>query len=79
MNICSIPFNGKYKIFKRYGEGNEIFMSASLENPTFRDILMEIDKLIEITGDYHHTFLEDIYIGHQIDDEIYSLNVMLGS
>lgn len=42
------------------------YISRTLHNPTYLDILAEANKSIVYTGDYHHIFLEGI---NKIDNE----------
>ena len=42
--------------------GGYTFISKKIYNPTYLDILIEANKSIIITGDYHHTFLEGLKI-----------------
>lgn len=55
-----------------------LFISKIMYNPSYVDILLEVDKYIKITGDYDHHFLEDVYI-EGVCDEIGVLKVFLGS
>jgi hypothetical protein len=41
-------------------EDGNTFISKRLKNPTYYDILVEANKSVVITGDYHHTFLEGL-------------------
>jgi len=44
-----------------FGEENGVtFMSDRIKNPTYYDILVEANKSVIVTGDYHHTFLEGL-------------------
>lgn len=42
------------------------YISRTLHNPTYLDILAEANKSVVYTGDYHHIFLEGI---NKIDNE----------
>ena len=42
------------------GEDGETYISNRIKNPTYYDILVEANKSVIITGDYHHTFLEGL-------------------
>jgi len=42
------------------------YISRTLHNPTYLDILAEANKAVVYTGDYHHIFLEGI---NKIDNE----------
>jgi hypothetical protein len=60
-----------------------IYKSNILYNPTYYDILLEVDKYIEISGDYNHHYLESVNIDSIENDEIYGeislLDMFLGS
>lgn len=51
------------------GEDGETFISNRLKSPTYYDILVEANKSVIITGDYHHRFLEGIY--HIPNDKLF--------
>jgi hypothetical protein len=82
-----VAFNGYYRIIEKYNNNNDdddIYISNLLINPTYADILLEVDKKISITGDYHHIFLEDVYIDGElfdkdINDNIKIIDMFLGS
>ena len=42
------------------GENGRTYISKKLYKPTYLDILIEANKSIKITGDYHHRFLEGL-------------------
>jgi len=41
-------------------EDGDTFISNRIKNPTYFDILVEANKSVIITGDYHHTYLEGL-------------------
>ena len=47
--------------FGQLNVNGDTFISNRLKKPTYFDILVESNKSVIITGDYHHTFLEGIY------------------
>ena len=55
-------FNGKCRIIYYYNEGDNEYISPILTNPTYEDILLEADKIIDISGDYDNNFLEDVLL-----------------
>lgn len=60
-----------------------VYKSNILYNPTYYEILLEVDKYIEISGDYNHHYLESVNIDSIEKDEIYGeillLDMFLGS
>ena len=60
-----------------------VYKSNILYNPTYYEILLEVDKYIEISGDYSHHSLESININGIENDEIYGeislIDMFLGS
>ena len=41
-------------------EDGMTYISNRIKNPTYYDILVEANKSVVITGDYHHTYLEGL-------------------
>jgi len=41
-------------------EDGSTYISDRLKNPSYYDILIEANKSVIITGDYHHTYLEGL-------------------
>lgn len=41
-------------------EDGNTFISNRIKSPTYYDILVEANKSVIITGDYHHTYLEGL-------------------
>lgn len=58
-------FVGLYDSF--WGKGKD-YQSEVMENPTWLDVAVAANKMIQVTGDYHHVFLEDVYkTNYEID------------
>ena len=97
MRIDKIAFKGYCRIIQNIIDVDNIdvdnidinnidyymYKSNILYNPTYYDILLEVDKYIEISGDYNHHYLESIYINGIENDNIYGeislLDMFLGS
>ena len=79
--IVKKKFNeSKFIIFKGQCVISENkYKSEILNNPTYGDIFVEIDKFVEQSGDYDHIFLADIEIGEMIEDDIYKIEFFLAS
>ena len=84
----NIIFINKYdENFSNGDEGH--YVSSTYNNPSYFDILVEANKSVIHTGDYHHTFLEGInqienekiydYIGINPKDNYKYYEFMLGS
>ena len=78
-----ISFEGTFRIIDVYNadeNGNQsIYTSKKLYNPTYGELLMAVDDLIEFTGDTDHHFLESAMPTYQIDnDGTYGIEVYLG-
>ena len=77
-------FNGKCRIIHYYNEGDDEYISPILTNPTYGDILLEADKIINISGDYDYNILEDVLLRDKLFDEdckeyIQTIDIFLGS
>jgi len=97
MRIDKIAFNGYCRIIQNIYDFDNIdvdnidldnidyyiYKSNILYNPTYYDILLEVDKYIEISGEYNHHYLESININgiekNKIYGEISLLDMFLGS
>jgi hypothetical protein len=67
-NLLDVAVEGRVKfISKTTFEGNRPwhrrgnYESEVLENPTWLDICLCANDMINATGDHHHIFLEDVY------------------
>lgn len=79
-----VVYYGKCRIIDEYNEDDDIYISKLLINPTYADILLESDKKISITGDFDHSFLENVtivgeFFDKEIDEYIKIIDVFLGS
>lgn len=84
----NIVFINRYNDFFST-ENGEDYISDVYNNPSYFDILVEANKSVVYTGDYHHTFLEGInqiqnnkvynYIGINPNDNYKYYEFMLGS
>jgi hypothetical protein len=79
-------YDGFFSVENAVGDD---FISKTLHNPTYFDILVEANKSVVYTADYHHIFLEGInkienekvyhYIGINPEDNFKYYEFMLGS
>ena len=84
----NIIFINRYDEYFSNGNGED-YISNTYNNPSYFDILVEANKSILHTGDYHHTFLEGInqienedvyeYVGIKPNDNFKYYEFMLGS
>jgi len=58
---------------------NTCYCSKMLKNPTYGEILLLVDEMIEYTQDTEHNFLESIDIVRQTNENTYQISVFLGS
>ena len=82
--LDKVFYYGKCRIIYDYNEGDDEYISPILTNPTYEDILLEADKIIDISGDYNNNFLEDVLLRDKIFDEdskeyIQTIDIFLGS
>ena len=70
------------KVFKQgfvFLYENTSYCSRMLKNPTYGEILVLVDDMIEHTQDTDHHFLESIDIVRQTNENTYQISVFLGS
>jgi hypothetical protein len=48
-------------------------------NPTYRDIFLLCDDIVEATQDFDHRFFEFVSYSKQINEHIHELDIFLGS
>lgn len=60
-------------------EDSEDYTSEVLENPTWLDVSVRADKMIHMTGDFHHVFLEAVYDSEQTIDGVKVYRFSMGS
>ena len=72
-NLTDIVVEGKVKFISPKGIWrNEKYISKVVENPTWLDIAILANEMIQKTQDTHHVFLEDIeYVREENDMKIY--------
>lgn len=47
-------------VHRDYADGHKPYVSRVLNNPTWGTVLKHFDEAIEVTGDFHHRFLEGV-------------------
>lgn len=80
-DLDEIAFEGKCIIDEKPDGyfSKKCYTSPILTNPTYRDIFALCDDVVEITGDYHHIFMEGISIGRKMKNNVYKISLCLGS
>jgi len=62
-NLKQVAVSGKVMVIQEHdefwGEG-KTYQSKVLENPTWLDLAVVANEMIQVTGDYHHIFLEAV-------------------
>ena len=75
-----VCFNGQCIVYVKRGEyDSNGFTSDVLINPTYRDIFLLCDDIVEATQNFDHTFFEFVTYTKQINEHIHELDVFLGS
>jgi hypothetical protein len=75
-----VCFNGKCIIYVKKGEYDDSgYTSDVLTNPTYKDIFLLCDQIVESTQDFEHVFFEFVSYSKQINEQIHELDVFLGS
>ena len=63
-NLADVAINGKVILTQSHdsfwGEGKP-YQSDVIENPTWLDLAVLANDMIEVAGDYHHIFFENVY------------------
>jgi len=79
-NLDECPIEGKV-IFIRERDSFAIglYQSEIFENPTWLEICGSANDSIIQTGDYHHIFLEGIYIERKEEDGVRIARLIMGS
>ena len=79
-NPDKICFNGQCIIYVKKGEYDANgYTSNILNNPTYLDIFLLCDDIVEATQDFEHVFFEFVSYSKQINEHIHELDVFLGS
>lgn len=75
-----VCFIGKCVLYAQKGEYDDNgYMSDVLVNPTYKDIFLLCDNIVEATQDFEHIFFEFVSYSKQINETIHELDVFLGS
>ena len=61
-DINDVAYNGKCFVYTKGFDGNNGYCSNVLNKPTFKDLLVIANDIIEHTEDYDHCFFEGIEI-----------------
>lgn len=64
-DLDRVPVEGKIKIIMDYVDS--MYESPVLESPTWLELCVHANDMIHKTQDYHHIFLEDIYVQKEKD------------
>ena len=72
-NINDIAYNGKCFVYSKGFDGHNGYCSNILTKPTFKDLLIIANDIIEHTEDYDHNFFEGIEIKDLITGNIIGL------
>ena len=64
-NLDEIAVKGEVRFVAKHdpfwgGDKGKDFISATVENPTWLEVVAIADKMIRVTCDYHHCFLEAV-------------------
>ena len=78
-NINDIAYYGKCFVYSKGFDGNNGYCSDTLHKPTFKDLLIVANAIIEHTEDYDHNFFEGIEIKGLITGNIMEIDLFLGS
>jgi len=63
-NLNEVVIKGKVILTQSHDEfwgDGESYQSAIIENPTWLELAVLANDMIEMTGDHHHIFLENVY------------------
>jgi hypothetical protein len=79
-NPNKVCFNGKCIVYVKKGEYDDNgYTSNVMHNPTYKDIFLLCDDIVEATQDFEHIFFEFVTYTNQINEQIHELDVFLGS
>lgn len=68
-----------YDEFWTAGPEGKAYTSRQLTNPTWGQVLVEFEKAIKTTGDYHHSFLEGLEFPEEPEGEVPTIEFLTGS
>ena len=80
-NLRDVAVEGKVILTQGHDEfwgDGEPYQSDVIENPTWLDLAILANDMIEMTGDYHHIFLEKVYPVRVADLNTYEPKVVDG-
>ena len=78
-NINDIAYDGKCFIYSKRFDSHNGYCSNVLNKPTFKDLLVIANDIIEHTKDYDHCFFEGVEIKGLTAGEIMEIDLFLGS
>ena len=78
-NINDIAYDGKCFIYSKGFDGNNGYCSKVLYKPTFKDLLIVANDIIEHTADYDHHFFEGVEIKGLTAGRIMEIDLFMGS
>ncbi len=84
-NLDEIPVQGKIRLVQERdecwgGPGSKTYRSDVLESPTWLQITVCANKMIKVTRDRHHVFLEGIdKLSNQTEDNVTLYRFLMGS
>ncbi len=78
-NLNEVALKGKVKFIDEgnfwegvgdgeYGESYKPYESGIIENPTWLDVCVAANKMIQTTNDRHHVYVEQLYDVYQEED-----------
>ena len=74
-----VCFNGQCIVYVKKGEyDSNGYTSDVMINPTYRDIFLLCDDIVEATQDFDHRFFEFVSYSKQINEHIHELDIFLG-
>lgn len=84
-NLNEVAVEGRVRLVgfndEFWGEGKD-YQSEILENPTWLQVTVCANKMIEVTGDQHHAFLEGLsklHKGKQVEEGVTLYELSMGS
>ena len=78
-NINDIAYDGKCFVYTKGFDENNGYCSNVLNKPTFKDLLIIANDIIEHTEDYDHHFFEGLEIKGLTAGGIMEIDLFLGS
>ena len=78
-NINDIAYDGKCFVYSKGFDGNNAYCSGIIDKPTFKDLLIVANDIIEHTENYDHYFFEGIQNKGLITGNIMEIDLFMGS